>query len=97
MHYKVIISLDAQDDIFQATDYYYNIQPSLAKKFEEELESFFNILERSPYFDIRYRDFRAIPMDIFPYLLLFRIDEDLYEVEIKAVFHTSQNPENYPI
>jgi plasmid stabilization system protein ParE len=96
MQFKVIISLDAQDDIFQASDYYYKIHPSIADKFENELDSFFNILERSPYFDIRYGDYRALPLDIFPYLLLFRIDDDLHEVEIKAVFHTSQNPEKYP-
>ena len=96
MLYNIIISLDAQDDIFQATDYYHTIHPNLALKFEEELYSFFNILERSLYFDIRYDDYRVIPLDIFPYLLIYRIDEDLFEIEIKAVFHTSQNPEKYP-
>ena len=97
MHYNVIISIDAQEDIFQAIDYYFNIHPDLARKFEEELDSFLDILERSPYFDVRYDHYRAVPFDIFPYLLLFRIDEELNEVEIKAVFHTSQDTNKYPV
>jgi plasmid stabilization system protein ParE len=48
--YKVIISFDAQNDIFQAFDYYQNINAKLANKFENELESFFDILEHTPFF-----------------------------------------------
>ncbi len=94
--YKVIISFDAQNDIFQAFDYYQNINAKLANKFENELESFFDILEHTPFFSKWYDNYRAIPLDIFPYLLIYQIDEDLFEVEIKALFHTSKNPQKYP-
>jgi hypothetical protein len=33
---------------------------------------------------------------MFPYLLIYHIDEDLFEIEIKALFHTSKNPQKYP-
>jgi toxin ParE1/3/4 len=95
-NYKIIVSLDAQNDIFQALDYYQDITPKLADKFENELDSFFDILERTPFFSKWYEDYRAVPLDIFPYLLIFQIDKDLFEVEIKALFHTSQNPQKYP-
>ena len=94
--YKVTISFDAQNDIFQAFDYYQNINAKLANKFENELESFFDILEYTPFFSKWYENYRAIPLDIFPYLLIYQIDEDLFEVEIKALFHTSKNPQKYP-
>ena len=32
----------------------------------------------------------------YPYLILFEIAEKEKEVLIKAVFHTSQNPDKYP-
>jgi plasmid stabilization system protein ParE len=94
--YKIIISFDAENDIFRALDYYHNINPKLASKFENEIESFFDILERTTYFSTRYENYRAVPLDIFPYLIIFQIDEDLFEVEIKALFHTSQNHQKYP-
>ena len=50
INYKIIVSLDAQNDIFQALDYYQDINPKLADKFENELDSFFDILERTPFF-----------------------------------------------
>jgi hypothetical protein len=33
---------------------------------------------------------------MFPYLLIYHIDEDLFEIEIKALFHTSKNSQKYP-
>lgn len=96
MFYNVIISVDAQDDIYKAIDYYFNININLAYLFENELESFFDILERSPYFSLWYDKYLAITLDIFPYLIIFEIDEMSMEVEIKALFHTSQNPTKYP-
>ena len=96
MQFNVIVSLEARDDIFNAIDQYHNIHSNLALKFETELDSFFDILEQNPHFPIRYNNFRSVPMDIFSYLVILSLDEVNSEVEVKAVFHTSQNSDKYP-
>ncbi len=39
---------------------------------------------------------RGLPMKKFPYMIIFKMDEPEQTVFMKAIFHTSQNPEKYP-
>lgn len=97
MGYKVHFSKVALLEFYETYDYYYEIHPSIALKFDTELNHNLDVLEVNPYFEKRYNGYRFSPLFKFPYLLIFEIDEKNKEVEIKALFHTSQDTLNYPI
>jgi toxin ParE1/3/4 len=96
MGFKLIILEDAYSDIDQAVEYYFNINSKLAARFNQELNKNYGLLRKNPFFEIRYKDYRALPMKTFPYILLFTIDEKIKTVSVYSVFHTSQNPRKYP-
>ena len=95
--YKIKISLNAQEELENAELFYTNISIKVADKFiSTSLKTYF-LLEKNPYFSIRYKNYRAISISKFPYLILFEIDELNQMVYILSCFHTSQNIEKYPI
>ena len=94
MDYELRISPQALEEINQAFDYYYKISEEVAFNFHEELEKVLDTLEFNPHLQIRYREIRAIPFYIFPYLVFYSVENKI--IYIHSVFHTSQNPDKYP-
>ncbi|WP_394331107.1 type II toxin-antitoxin system RelE/ParE family toxin [Chryseobacterium soldanellicola] len=43
-----------------------------------------------------HNDFHKLPLKIFPYVLIYKINKEKNIIRIYRVFHTSQNPEKYP-
>ena len=76
MDFKIIVSKKAQDEIENANDYYAEININLAFKFFSELTETYNKLELNPNYQIKHKNYRAIPLKIFPFLLLYIVDED---------------------
>lgn len=62
----------------------------------EDLQSAYDSLEINPYYQIRIKNFRALPLNKFPYLLFFEIIEERKVVRISALFHTAQDSEKWP-
>lgn len=94
MGFELRISPLAIDEIDEAFSYYLQISESIAESFDDDLNNAFDLLEDNPYFQNRYKDIRALPLKIFPFLLFFTIEGNI--IDIHSVFHTSQNPEKYP-
>lgn len=94
---KIKISLKAQEEIENAEIFYQNISLKLADKYISTIIKTYNLLEKNPYFNIRYKNYRAVSISQFPYLLFFEIDELNQIVYILSCFHTSQNTDKYPI
>ncbi|KAA5538402.1 type II toxin-antitoxin system RelE/ParE family toxin [Paenimyroides baculatum] len=68
MVFKVIVSKRAQQEIENAIAYYSEINKSLAQKFYNSVEANYKKLETNPYFQNRYKEFRAIPLRNFHFL-----------------------------
>ena len=96
MEFKIIISPRAQFEIETITDYYSEISRNVLIHFNERLTETYNYLKINPYFEKRYKNFRAVPIKKFPYLLFFTIDEDKKIIKILSCFHTSTSPKKYP-
>ena len=96
MEFKIIISPRAQLEIEVITDYYFEISPNVLLKFHEMLEGTYECLKINPFFKKRYKNFRAIPIFKFPYLLFYTIDEDTRTIKIISCFHTSRSTKKYP-
>lgn len=94
MGYELRISPQAIAEIDLAFNYYSEFSESAPHSFNEELNDALDILEENPHFQIRYGEIRALPFHSFPFLIFFTIEENI--VNIHSVFHTAQNPDNYP-
>lgn len=95
MAFRIIIDPDAIHDIQGIINYYDEQQTGLGEKFESVLNKHLLTLHKNPFFQIRYDDVHCLPLKKFPFMVHFTIHEADKLVIIRAVFHTSINPENW--
>jgi plasmid stabilization system protein ParE len=93
MSFEIILSEKAKEDVDKAFTYYNQKQEGLGNKFATDLNSAFQTLEKNPFFRIRYKDFRCLPLEVFPYMLHYVVNENNSEVTIYGIINTSLNPE----
>lgn len=96
MVFKILVSPIANSNIDEAIKYYKTQPQSAAKSFRKKLLDAYKSLQLNPFFAVKYKNVRAIPLKKLPYLVLFDIDEKEQIVNILSVFCTHQNPEKYP-
>jgi len=96
MSYKIVIEPRAIIDIQDAVDYYDFKQVGLGAYFFLTIEEHIEVLSNNPLFQIRYNDYRALPIQKFPFIIFYFTDEEKKVVYIVAVFNTSLNPKKYP-
>ncbi|WP_294288575.1 type II toxin-antitoxin system RelE/ParE family toxin [uncultured Chryseobacterium sp.] len=97
MAFKIEYTHQAEIDIYQAIDYYLtNASRKTAKSFYKKLIEAENSLISISHFQIIYDDFHRFPMKTFPYIIIYKIENEKQIIRIYRVFHTSQNPEKYP-
>jgi mRNA-degrading endonuclease RelE of RelBE toxin-antitoxin system len=97
MAYNLTILPQAAFEIQKAFEYYELISDNTFSKFNNQLEEVYQNLEKNPFYQVRYKHLRAIPFKSFPYLVFFDVDQENKIVYIYSVFHTSQNPNKYPL
>jgi plasmid stabilization system protein ParE len=96
MKHRLVISSLAQQEITDALLYYVNINPVLAERFLNIIESAYISLEENPQHYSFFGDstiLRSLAFEAFPYILIFRIVEN--NVWVVALHNTQQNPENF--
>ena len=96
MVFNIIVSKKAQDEIENAMEYYAEININLAFRFYSEITETYNRLELNPNYQIKHKNYRAIPLKIFPFLLFYVFDEKGKTIKILSCFHTSKNSKKYP-
>ena len=87
MAYKIIVSPRAQKEIENAIDYYALYSFSAPKSFISMLSDSYNTLEANPFFNIQYKNIRALKIRKFPYSLYYTVNETQNIVRILACFH----------
>ncbi len=87
------LSIDrrAIHDIQTAIDYYNELDSGLGKDFKTYLDQKFQSLIEHPFYQIRYKDVRCLPLIRFPYMVHFQIDEAHNRIIIRAVLNTFQD------
>ena len=91
--YKIVFSENALRDIEETVIYYNEQQKNLGKKFAIEVQSTLNSIKRNPFYSsIRYNDIRCAFVNIFPFLVHYKIETDINTVKILSVYHTNRNP-----
>lgn len=96
MPFKVTISPRAQVEIEGAITFYAERSTEAPTAFILALEQAFQSLAISPYFAIKYKQIRSIPLQNFPFALFFTINQISNTVEIRACFHHKRNPQVRP-
>ena len=96
MPFSVVIEKRALKDAQKAIDYYDEQRIGLGEKFNTTLDKHISAIANNPFYQLRYKDYRALPIKKFPYLILFYIQEDSNTVYITTVFHTKQNTDKLP-
>lgn len=97
MRYKIIIEPEAQLDIEKAYLYYKDfVNLKTAKLFLKQCKISFKALQMNPFYRIKIKDYRALPLHKFPFLIFFQVIDQLKTVKIIAVFNTQQHPIKYP-
>ena len=57
----------------------------------------YKALQIKPFFQFHDNNYRFLSFNKFPYIAFFIVDEPGKNVFLNAVFHTSQNPDKYPV
>lgn len=76
MAFELRIDLRAEMDLEEALDYYMNKSVKTAQKLYTNVQKAYDSLELNPFFQLRYLDYRCLPIKGFPYMFHFTIDED---------------------
>jgi hypothetical protein len=92
--YKISYKPRAKLDITQTVDYYNFKQKGLGKIFYEALKREANKLKTNPFYQIRYEQIRCLPLEKFPYMIHFEIDEENKIVRVYGIICTHQNPDD---
>ncbi|MBZ4188647.1 type II toxin-antitoxin system RelE/ParE family toxin [Niabella beijingensis] len=93
MGYQAEYSNRARREFIEAWAWYEKQQAQLGDRFEKEIFQKVKQLEEAPKrYPKRYRLYRETAIDVFPYLIIYRLDEKSNRLIIVSVFHTSRNP-----
>ena len=81
-----------EDDILEALDYYFLINPKLAEDFLNRLEEAKQTILNSPEgFETKYKSAKTILLKQFPYHIYYLIEEN--KIVILAVLHAESGEE----
>lgn len=96
MSFNVVIEPRALADIQDAIDYYESKRAGLGEYFYKVVDEHLDTISANPFFEIRYKDYRGLPIKKFPFIIFYFIDEEMKTVYVLSVFNTSLNPSKYP-
>lgn len=72
---------------------WYNKQSlALGKRFYRVIQKKYKTLRQNPYFHIRYEDVRCLPLEVFPYMVHFVVEEERKSVVVLGVICTHRDP-----
>lgn len=95
MGFKIAVSIDAQNDIENAIDWYEFKQENLSSRFYDDFISTLDYLVQHPYmFPLKGTAFREATFSTFPFIIIYEILDDI--IIINAIFNTSKNPVKKP-
>jgi addiction module RelE/StbE family toxin len=97
MAYKVVVEPEAQKDIDDAFEYYSNVSDDINVLINllNDIEQAYAALKANPFFQVRSKHYRALPLKKYPYLMFFEVLEKEKIVKVVSLFNTPQDPKKY--
>lgn len=95
--FEIELLFQAENELSEAYDWYEEQQSGLGNRLFDEINHYLTLVETNPFqFPIRYaQDLRTAALKIFPYLIIYWIDEHQQKAFITSIFHTSRKPQNF--
>jgi hypothetical protein len=90
---EIIADPKVKYDLIEARDFLNSRGTGFGKKFLSEYSATLKLIQKTPNFQIIYKDFHCLLMKTFKYMLHFRIDEENKIIHIYAVLSTYLNPD----
>ena len=91
--YQVILYLKAQQELAKSFAWYEKQKIGLGEEFIHQIEIDLNLIAENPkHYPKKGRKYREFVMRIYPYLILYEINEEKDEILIASIFHTKRNP-----
>lgn len=78
--YKVTADPRVKMDLQDAKDFLESKQKGLSAKFLKDYKKALKKLQTNPFFQVRYKDIHCLPLEVFKYMLHFKIDEQDHTV-----------------
>ena len=92
MNYS-ILNPRARKELFEAWVWYEKRMFGLGDRFEDEVYNCIKQIEQNPErYAKKNNSFRETKIKRFPYLIIYRIEEEQKFIIISSIFHTSRNP-----
>ena len=90
--WKVEFSPESFAEVQEALNFYMEKGFQTGEAFIQDVNNGVESLEINPYYQIRYKNIRCLPLSKFPFMIHFELDEDKKRVKILGCIHTSLNP-----
>jgi len=87
-----LLSPKAQKEILEAWEWYEERQLGLGDTFQREVYRKLNFIVRNPLHYPLKGKYREAIIDVFPYLIAFKIDQNKNSIFIISIFHMSRHP-----
>jgi plasmid stabilization system protein ParE len=93
MTYTYEILLKARKELLEAWEWYEDRQEGLGERFKNQVyQKIKQVVQNPEHYAKRKESFREAKIDVFPYLLIYKIARKKKVVTIVSVFHTKRNP-----
>ncbi|HAL82546.1 MAG TPA: hypothetical protein DCO83_10175 [Mucilaginibacter sp.] len=87
----------AELELVDACDWYEKQQKGLSVRFTNEIETSLQFIKLNPnLYSKKYKtNLHFTPVKKFPYIIIYRYDEQLKTVFVTSIFHTKRNPRKF--
>lgn len=93
MSFKLIYSAEVLDDLQENIDWYDKKQSGLGSRFFKAVKDQTIRIKKNPFVvAVRYDDVRCAKVKGFPYLVHFKVFQDIKTIKVLAVLSTHRDP-----
>ncbi|MES2485973.1 MAG: type II toxin-antitoxin system RelE/ParE family toxin [Bacteroidota bacterium] len=81
----------ALNDIQVSYDWYEAQSEDLGERYLEYIDKGFDDIIQNPFYQIRYSNIRCYPLEVFPFMVHYHINEEKKLIFVTAVLHTKRS------
>ena len=95
--FTVKLLTEAEIELSEACKWYEDKQSGLGRRFLNEVDGYLVSIGKNPWkYPVRFSEkYRFATLNIFPYFIVFRIEDNAELVYVVSIFHTSRNPQSF--
>ena len=95
MSYSLVFHPLAEKEYLEAYLYYEIKKPGLGERFEQAIDFRLKRIQAKPgHYKTSHRTYREASVDIFPFVIVYKITRGKNRVYVVSVYHTKRNPKH---